>query len=250
MKEVKEKLHSAAKNMREVFRRVGGSGDGEIDKYEFKACLRQQHLGIGQEKIVDRLFDKIDKDKSGEITFDEFASALNSDENLNANTFFVGGGNAKKKRYGNVPSIGAKAVMEILKDKIEQKVRGRSTGAFATVNPNILRSMFLSFCSNDSGELTHAEFSEAMRFKLGLLNISEKDLAAVAKLFDKDGDGSIDFDEFVAKVLPPEIVNGNGGIMDWEGENGVAYSGPKLQFKELKKRVKKYLEQHKNISRV
>ena len=140
--------------------------------------------------------------------------------------------------------------MEILKDKIEQRVRGRSTGAFATVNPHVLRSMFMSFCSEGSNELTHEEFAQAMRFKLGLLNISPKDLEDVAKKFDKDGDGSIDFEEFVAVVLPPEIVNGNGGIMDWEGESGVAYSSPAEKLKELKKNVKKYLQQHKNMRNV
>lgn len=176
---------------------------------------------------------------------------MNKDEENHDSNFFIGGGKKKRSTPGqSVPSIGARAVMEILKDKIEQRVRGRSTGAFATVNPHILRSMFMSFCSDGSSELTHEEFAEAMRFKLGLLNISPKDLEAVAKLFDKDGDGSIDFDEFVAVVLPPEIVNGNGGIMDWEGENGVAYGSPTEKLKELKKKVRKYLDQHKNMRNV
>lgn len=245
--ELKSKLTAATKNMREVFRRFGGSGDGEIDKYEFKAAMRNQHLGIGKDKVMDRLFNEINTSNTGQITFNEFATALNSDENKEAGSFFTGG-QAKKKNPGHgLPRIGATAVMEILKDKIEQKVRGRSTGAFATVNPNVLRSTFLSFCTNASGELSHDEFCEAMRLKLGLLNINEKDLRDVAKLFDKDGDGSIDFDEFAAKVIPPEIVNGNGGIMDWEGENGVAYSTPAVQLKELKNKVKKYLAQHKNM---
>ena len=52
---IKNQLLSKGKGMREAFRKMGGAGDGEIDKYEFKACMRNNHIGIGNEKIVDKL---------------------------------------------------------------------------------------------------------------------------------------------------------------------------------------------------
>ena len=80
---------------------MGGAGDGEIDKYEFKACMRNNLIGIGNEKIVDMLFREIDKDKSGAITFQEFASVMNKDDHAhNKNNWFVGGGHNRNNRGG------------------------------------------------------------------------------------------------------------------------------------------------------
>ena len=74
--------------------------------------------------------------------------------------------------------------MEIVKDKINQKVRGRSTGSFATVNPNVMKVMFHSFDSSGDGELSRDEFANALRARLGLMNISEKDMSELMDHFD------------------------------------------------------------------
>ena len=198
---IKEQLLSKGKGMREAFRKMGGAGDGEIDKYEFKACLRNNHIGIGNDKIVDMLFRKIDEDKSGHITFKEFASVMNKDVTQGEGNFFVGGGqNGKKKRKNNIASIGYKRLLEIVKDKIQQKVRGRSTGSFANVNPNVMKVMFHSFDSSGDGELSRDEFANALRSRLGLMNISDKDMSELMDHFDTDGDGTITYDEFIVKV--------------------------------------------------
>ena len=105
--------------------------------------------------------------------------------------FFVGGGQSKhgRKKKNNVASIGYKRLLEIVKDKIQQKVRGRSTGSFATVNPNVMKVMFHSFDSSGDGELSRDEFSNALRSRLGLMNISDKDMSELMDHFDADGDG-------------------------------------------------------------
>ena len=66
---INEQLIVKGKGMREAFRKMGGAGDGEIDKYEFKACMRNNHIGIGNEKIVDKLFREIDADHSKLLFF-------------------------------------------------------------------------------------------------------------------------------------------------------------------------------------
>ena len=104
-------------------------------------------------------FREIDADKSGAITFNEFSSVMNKDVTQMESNFFVGGGkNGKnKKRKNNVASIGYKRLLEIVKDKIQQKVRGRSTGSFATVNPNVMKVMFHSFDASGDGELSRGK---------------------------------------------------------------------------------------------
>lgn len=182
---IKEQLIVKGKGMREAFRKMGGAGDGEIDKYEFKACLRNNHIGVGNEKIVDMLFKEIDADGSGQVSFKEFAAVMNKDTTKTEGNFFVGGGKkSKKKRFNNIASIGYKRLLEIVKDKINQKVRGRSTGSFATVNPNVMKVMFHSFDSSGDGELSRDEFANALRARLGLMNISEKDMSELMDHFD------------------------------------------------------------------
>ena len=66
--------------MREMFRRMGGAGDGEVDEYEFKAALRNNNIGIGHENVMGLLFKQIDTDKSGHIDFKEFAANLSEKE--------------------------------------------------------------------------------------------------------------------------------------------------------------------------
>ena len=55
------------KNTREALRKMGGVGDGTVDVYEFKACLRNVNLGHGMDKAkaIDILFKQIDKDGLG-----------------------------------------------------------------------------------------------------------------------------------------------------------------------------------------
>ena len=70
LRQIKRDLLTKAKNMREMFRRMGGAGDGEVDEYEFKAALRNNNIGIGQIWcIMGILFKQIDKDGSGHIDF-------------------------------------------------------------------------------------------------------------------------------------------------------------------------------------
>lgn len=243
--QIKTQLLDTGKSIREAFRKMGGAGDGEISKYEFKACMRNNHIGIGNEKIVDMLYRQIDADKSGAITFKEFAEVMNKDEHAdNKSNWFVGGGHARnKKKRNNVASIGYKRLLDIVKDKINQKVRGRSTGSFATVNPNVMKVMFHSFDESGDGDLSRDEFSSALRQKLGLMNISDKDMEDLMDHFDQDGDGTITYDEFIAKVLPPEFVHGGGGIMDFESDDP-DFAGAftkKEQLAALKKQIKRDL---------
>ena len=97
-KQIKREFLTKAKNMREMFRRMGGAGDGEVDEYEFKTALRNANIGIGHEHITGLLFREIDADHSGHVDFKEFAANLNKDEHADkGGNFFVGGGRNPNK---------------------------------------------------------------------------------------------------------------------------------------------------------
>jgi Ca2+-binding EF-hand superfamily protein len=55
------------------------------------------------------------------------------------------------------------------------------------VNPNVMKVMFHSFDSSGDGELSRDEFANALRARLGLMNISEKDMSELMDHFDTGG---------------------------------------------------------------
>jgi Ca2+-binding EF-hand superfamily protein len=75
-KQIKNKISSNSKNMREAFRKMGGAGDGKVDEYEFNTYLRNLGIAAGQPKLVEKLFKEIDDDNSGHITFAEFTAGI------------------------------------------------------------------------------------------------------------------------------------------------------------------------------
>ena len=78
---------------------------------------------------------------------------------------------------------------EILKHKVEQRVRGSSPGKWATVNPHVLKSFFKLFDPTGNGELQRAKFAAALREKYSLENISTQDMNnALMDEYDADGD--------------------------------------------------------------
>ena len=207
------------KNMREAFRKMGGAGDGTVDLYEFKACLRNANLGHGMDKAIDILFKQIDKDGSGAIDFDEFASELNKNTENTTSNFFIGGGRERKKKKAHIQKVGVKRLQNMVLDKLEQKAKGTATGQWAMTSPHILKKFFKEFDEDDSGELDLQEFTKAVRWKLGLMNVHEDDIKDLFKLFDKRHVGAISYEEFVEKTMPKEFVFGGGGIMDFPGDH-------------------------------
>ena len=290
-KQIKREFLTKAKNMREMFRRMGGAGDGEVDEYEFKTALRNANIGIGHEHITGLLFREIDADHSGHVDFKEFAANLNKDEHADkGGNFFVGGGRNPNKRF--IPqvmktSIGLKRTWEILKTKIEQRCKSSSGGVFAMTSPHVLAKMFHEFDQDGGGSLSRDEFEKALREKLGalfvvcclfcctatvsglgkplicffcscfllllfvslflatgMMMISKKDLDLLTDEFDKDGDGEITYEEFIAKVMPPEITHGGGGIMDFPCDDPAGQGTQVEQLNKLRKDIKNKMERN------
>ena len=73
---VRRKVMSKSKHLRELFRQIGGDGDGKIDLQEFKSAMLNFGVGVGMKDQIERLFYEIDDDSSGMITYDEFSEGL------------------------------------------------------------------------------------------------------------------------------------------------------------------------------
>ena len=73
-KDIKKKISTNSKNMRTAFRKI--SNGGKVDQYAFQTCLRNLNCGVGQPKLVQKLFHEIDDDNSGHLTFAEFIAGI------------------------------------------------------------------------------------------------------------------------------------------------------------------------------
>jgi Ca2+-binding EF-hand superfamily protein len=251
-RQIKRELLTKAKNMREMFRRMGGAGDGEVDEYEFKAALRNNNIGVGHEAIMGVLFRQIDADNSGHIDFKEFAKNLNGNEEKQEGNFFIGGGRNHKRFIPQVMKtcIGLKRTWEILKTKIEQRCKSSSSGTFAMTSPHVLAKMFHEFDTDGGGSLSRKEFERALREKLGMMMISQKDLDLLTDQFDSDGDGEITYEEFISKVMPPEITHGGGGILDFPCDDPASKGSSTDQLNRLRKEIKNKLSTNSKNMRV
>ena len=59
---VRRKVMSKSKHLRELFRQIGGDGDGKIDMQEFKSAMLNFGVGLGKQGLLERLFHDIDDD--------------------------------------------------------------------------------------------------------------------------------------------------------------------------------------------
>lgn len=69
--EFKVQLREAFKSRKEAFERLGGKGDGEIDREEFEEFVGE-HMGIYDERKITGVFNAIDDNKNGIISHAEF----------------------------------------------------------------------------------------------------------------------------------------------------------------------------------
>ena len=168
MKEARIVLMKKSSHLRKIFRnmsQMGANDDGEVRRNEFIAFLRNNNIGVGREEAMKHLFQLIDKDQSGSVSFTEFAQALNSsDQEKEDGNFFCGGGrdDSKKNRGQQMIKIGRKRLHQMLLDKIEQKAKNTST--FARTSEHVLKKLFKEFDTDDSGELDQSEFRQARKF--------------------------------------------------------------------------------------
>ena len=103
-------------------------------------------------------------------------------------------GRQDDQRGGNRKSRG-KPITDILDDKLCELIRN------ASWNRDSLRKLFEKFDKDRSGRITSSEFKRAFE-GLGF-STSQYDVENLMRRIDADGDGSIDFNEFVNAALRP-----------------------------------------------
>ena len=198
---IQQKIESKSGSLTKVFRNFDEDSSGSVDYDEFRKGLL--HLGIPlNDKEFDMLIAEVDNDLCGEIDYNEFAEdmkgqdaghslvdagsqkVLMADARKHAHVVPKGIGGAIGQRRdagGSMPDH----VLQFVRDKIE----ARSLQ---------IHEVYRHFDEN------HDQFVTPVEFKNGLaglgIQLPDAQFQAIVQHVDANGNGTIDYDEFVSNL--------------------------------------------------
>jgi Ca2+-binding EF-hand superfamily protein len=170
---------------------------------DFRRSLERFGLQGINEEDAKAVFDRYDTDGSGEISFKEFganvAAQVNEESRIGRSSSDIQDANRVRERARVLKQqalrTGWKTLSvdaeRMLLEKIEQRLKGGG---------NSLRVAFQRFERGGSPEISLEQFSETL-CQLGLQGLDREDAQQLFGLFDRDGNGTIDFDEFTRYVM-------------------------------------------------
>eukprot|EP00698_Gefionella_okellyi_P007175 TRINITY_DN1742_c0_g1_i2.p1 TRINITY_DN1742_c0_g1~~TRINITY_DN1742_c0_g1_i2.p1 ORF type:complete len:956 (-),score=183.32 TRINITY_DN1742_c0_g1_i2:50-2773(-) len=238
------------KDLRSVFRKYNSGHSGEIERDEFMNFVRSYHF-VHPNRIVNDLFDYIDKDHSGKIDFDEFSTIVQEDGYVLSSPFAsdthtkhlyhgkqgVINENRTVKPRAEPPHVltsiaamgGVSAKprftddVEHLRDLLKQKIYEKS---------NLLAKTFRAFDKDHSGFLDKEEFKIAVQsFHLQVPDES------IFELFDRantDGSGVLNYQEFADYLLIDNQQRGEFTLTEEEKKRKYVFLDDCVMFSDVR----------------
>jgi len=179
------------KQVMSIFSHFDTDCSGAIDRDEFRAMAATMDLHM-EGKDIDAVFTVVDVDKNGTIEFEEFYDWL-------INT----------KRKGNIMKSGLK------------KLATRA-GFLPQDNPEKILEIFNRIDTDKSGAIDPDEFRALIRDMH--LKLDDAEVMALFKSIDLDGNGTLEFNEFL--TWWQDSVSGNSTMSDaaWQVRLGLSES--------------------------
>jgi Ca2+-binding EF-hand superfamily protein len=185
--------------------------DATLDQLEGQIRAKlETETGFGSVEArqlkMTRIFKKHDKDKSGKLHIEEFAAAM-------AGLCFTGVKTqleALFKRYDDddsgavtyeefinrVLQIAPNPAGDAMSRSLIERVRAQIVARGGSNGIRTIGRIFRIMDNNGSKTLTYEEFRYGLADR-GIRDIPERDFGLLCKIFDKNGDGQIGFDEFL-----------------------------------------------------
>jgi calcium-dependent protein kinase len=152
--------------------------------------IAAQYLGADEIQGLKELFKSFDVDGDGTITYEEFRQGLRASSTVGGAEILSDSEIEKIMKEADVDGSGAIDYNEFLASTVNVSLLQRE---------DILRKMFLDLDADGSGTLTVDEIEAALgQTSLGQ-TVDHNDVLEMVKRADANGDGVIDFDEFVAE---------------------------------------------------
>ncbi|KAJ8309338.1 hypothetical protein KUTeg_014212 [Tegillarca granosa] len=225
---------------REAFNLFDEDGGGSITAKELGTVMKSLGQNPTEQEIED-MINEVDEDGNGEIEFEEFlammvktmASSDNEDELREAFKIF------DRDNSGGINAAELKQVMAVIGEKltdeevecmiVEADEDGDGEENLSEDQIKEFREAFSLFDSDGGGTISGSELGTVMR-SLGQ-NPTEMELEAMIKEVDQDGNGEIDFEEFIQMMA--ETIDGNGIITANELKHIMSCLGEKLTDEEI-----------------
>ena len=215
-------LEKGFRGARTWFKYFDRDGSGGVDKDEFVMAMNQFNIAPTEE-VIDALFLKYDKSGEGELEYMELLAALAPAQGLYHSTAdMLESLDVNAPARGSTPngvaakdaarlSLGAprahaedqgkqRLSVKQFKRKLTDWMAARGQGLMA------LRKLFKELDYDNSGTIDREEFTKGIQ----RMNIhpTRESLTKILDYYDDDGNGTIEFDEFIGSVLPDHDYRG------------------------------------------
>eukprot|EP00946_MAST-07B_sp_MAST-7B-sp1_P001214 g1214.t1 len=170
--EIGKRMFSLENTLENAFRRFDTDNSGELDRDKFSKALEVIGMNFDAEKAA-RLFSAVDADSSDSIQWTEFVSAFQIDDTVTSSS--------SSERATWQDSV----VQQVANSLFQHRVQ--------------MLSAFRMFDIDNSGEISAREFRVGLRAVNKLLPqaLSNVQIDELRRALDKNGDGSIDYKEFL-----------------------------------------------------
>lgn len=162
-------LEARQLKMTRLFKKYDKDKSGKLNQEEFAAAMAALCF-TGVKTQLEHLFDRYDVDDEGTVSYEEFINRV-----LNIN-----------------PNPAGDPLSRSLIERVRAQIvaRGGANGI------RTIGRIFKIMDDNGSKSLTYEEFRYGLK-DMGIRDIPDKDFALLCKIFDKNSDGQIGFEEFL-----------------------------------------------------
>eukprot|EP00937_MAST-01D_sp_MAST-1D-sp2_P002124 g2124.t1 len=164
--------------VRAVFEELDVDGSGEIDLEELRGALVSFGLDTVSEAEVALIMSVLDLDGSGAVSLDEFLKLFTDDPD-EAQRVDASGLSANERRM----------LREFLLDGVFKVTSAKQ------LHEEHVKKVFKKADADDSGSVTRDEFAKAAK-ALNFGELGERELDLCMAVFDKDGDGEVNYQEW------------------------------------------------------
>ena len=188
------------KDLEEVFEEFDKDDSGKISRREFKEAIADNGIRLTGSEI-DAIFEKLDKNGDHEISYREFCDGVYSKSSSRSSSRAGRKYGTKKSSLEDIEDYSG--AVDLALRKLVQK------DSWSTSS---LRRLFRQFDKTGSGKITVGEFKRGFA-EMGL-KVTTKEVVELIDRLDTQGNGTIDYDEFVKAALLPVRGLDNVEILD------------------------------------